>query len=1316
MSNQLIKTTEQGKENVFPRTRIQDLFDKTSGQKLMDILNSFNMMFVSYLGNKFNTRNQISPELRRQGLWLTYVIDNTVYTEWYDEVAIDDTNWGSDSNWRQGSNALVGDLSVSPNGTWVINGEDSGITIKGDKGDSPVIRIYNNKIQVSYDKGVTYEDLNNTPVYTKFRFNSQTNTYQVSYDLGETWSNISDEKIYYQFRYNAETNTHQVSTDLGQNWTDISSNKVYYQFRTGDNRLQVSTDLGTTWENCSEPIAAWFRWADVSGTGNIGKVQISRDNNTWEDLSPTMTNNLYIKDYVSTIGDLPSNAAIGDIYMVGPTYEESDTTQDYPHYRMWIKQSSGWKDNGEYQSNIQISQTPGQETGITMSQKAITNAIVYDVSAYNNGAVFESLQSLLSSSNLDTLIPTSVRHGGMTIRFIKGSVSNSDNKYEQAYLMANEFTTNVEQWQTVDKVPTANSHNLVESNGVSSITDKITFDSTENILDDRTLLLRDGIRINDEKAYYGKIDDFSGASINIATTEYPYILSFYAKVDQSLSPLGNGLRFIATYQNDETVVVHIPNTTSVYTQFSLIIRNTLKSISVSYGSGGKNIIYIKELQLRKGNTVLSYVPHNTVVDCGARKGNENAIEEFKNYYPQTSVRIPNGVSYIRNEDKLTIIFRSKDVYIFSAGNSWTLSLNTMEYVLPRNNSLYFKISTQELIISSQILYNKDYILFVSNYNGNPTSGCLIYYFSRYNKNNILANIGYGLCKSGSDNTNKVTDFTDITLSNKIDIKLKMLYKNTAENVTLNISNSGAMPLYYKGEPVSATNTWKDNEIVGVFYDGANYQAYPIPVYQDVPTVNVEKCFGNDIDTAEYYLQTLYENMTDMSVDNIFVNKNIAIHKNKGNEIASDYYLASDYIFLKQGVKVDYSVTSSNSNIALLAVYNVSKVFQSAPVIGASDVYQKGTYTAQTDCYIRICSYTGSGRNKHYLKFNGIDDTLFNRINKLEDAAIYGGLPYYWREYLATKNKDISNSIANVGAHGDIFILFSDAHITLSEFKSPAVIKYLMSRFNIQKTVFGGDIFNSFPSKDEALSSIENFIQAFNDVSLYNIYGNHDGNTYGTGAISINELYPFLFKNLENKPNVSLTSNGYYYFDNPYQKIRYVVLNTYNNGFDLTNADCIEQLNWFVNTLNSVQDGWYVVVLTHIFFEIYTIEGVKTPDKTRTGIITQQIVDAYQSKNSVTLSYDGVSLSYNFSQANGKVAAIFTGHVHYDYSINSPESYPIISILEDSTYYLSSMPDNPTRTAGTYTEQALDVVCIDTENKVIKTIRIGAGEDRIFSFT
>ena len=50
---------------------------------------------------------------------------------------------------------------------------------------------------------------------------------------------------------------------------------------------------------------------------------------------------------------------------------------------------------------------------------------IYDVSAHNNGATFDSLQALLSAENLSTLIPTAVRCGGMSIRFVQ----TSDNRY-----------------------------------------------------------------------------------------------------------------------------------------------------------------------------------------------------------------------------------------------------------------------------------------------------------------------------------------------------------------------------------------------------------------------------------------------------------------------------------------------------------------------------------------------------------------------------------------------------------------------------------------------------------------------------------------------------------------------------------------------------------------------------------------------------------------------------------------------------------------------------------------------------------------------
>lgn len=96
------------------------------------------------------------------------------------------------------------------------------------------------------------------------------------------------------------------------------------------------------------------------------------------------------------------------------------------------------------------------------------SGIIYDVSANNDGAVFESLQALLSSSNLSTLIPTSVRHGGMSIRFIQ----SSDNKYEQFRCIANEFTTDVAKWQNVGNFLEEKETSYSEENVAEYITDK----------------------------------------------------------------------------------------------------------------------------------------------------------------------------------------------------------------------------------------------------------------------------------------------------------------------------------------------------------------------------------------------------------------------------------------------------------------------------------------------------------------------------------------------------------------------------------------------------------------------------------------------------------------------------------------------------------------------------------------------------------------------------------------------------------------------------------------------------------------------------
>lgn len=319
---QLIKkNSQQGRyEDIFPKTFIDAVLDKESGVTLTDILAMFNMLFLSYNGSRSQTRLQVPSSLRREGLWITYVLyDKTVVTEWYSAEAIDDTTFGDSANWRDGSNALVGDISISSDGYWVINGEVTNIKAQGEAGITPILRVgSNNHLQVSYTNGSSY--------------------------------------------------------------VDVSPNPVFTQFRVSNNKLEQSVDLGLTWTVASDYIAAWFRFTGTTGSSqanNVGKIQISRDNGaTWSDLSGEFTNSLHIKGYVATVDALPSTAVQGDIYGVGPTYDPSDTEHTNPIYQLYVKDSTGWINNGRFTSiSAGVVQELGSSENAVISQKTLSNYI-----------------------------------------------------------------------------------------------------------------------------------------------------------------------------------------------------------------------------------------------------------------------------------------------------------------------------------------------------------------------------------------------------------------------------------------------------------------------------------------------------------------------------------------------------------------------------------------------------------------------------------------------------------------------------------------------------------------------------------------------------------------------------------------------------------------------------------------------------------------------------------------------------------------------------------------------------------------------------
>lgn len=199
MSNQLVKKNPaEGYQNVFPKTWIDAIKDKESGVSLQEILQGFNMYFLSYNGSRALTRCKVPSILRKEGLWITYVLyDHTVVTEWYNSDQIDDNSWSMDSNWRVASNFLVGDVSVSADGYWVINGEKTEAKAQGEQGVTPLLRVgANNKLQVSYNAGKAWKDISDY-IVPRFRWNQGTGTsagtIQISMDLGKTWTNLSNE-------------------------------------------------------------------------------------------------------------------------------------------------------------------------------------------------------------------------------------------------------------------------------------------------------------------------------------------------------------------------------------------------------------------------------------------------------------------------------------------------------------------------------------------------------------------------------------------------------------------------------------------------------------------------------------------------------------------------------------------------------------------------------------------------------------------------------------------------------------------------------------------------------------------------------------------------------------------------------------------------------------------------------------------------------------------------------------------------------------------------------------------------------------------
>jgi len=196
-------------------------------------------------------------------------------------------------------------------------------------------------------------------------------------------------------------------------------------------------------------------------------------------------------------------------------------------------------------------------------------------------------------------------------------------------------------------------------------------------------------------------------------------------------------------------------------------------------------------------------------------------------------------------------------------------------------------------------------------------------------------------------------------------------------------------------------------------------------------------------------------------------------------------------------------------------------------------------------------------------------------------------------------------------------------------------------------------------------------------------GNHDvtdGSDYNAYAITPSEAYNTYFAPYIANWGVTHTGSlTYYYKDYTAKQIRLIVLD-----YLLTGADATAQNTWLQSALSGAKTAGYTVVIAQ-HYPASEFEKIAS---------NFTIIDEKNNPQYSTMYQASVQ---TFIDGGGKFACYLAGHTHWDMLCVNP-NYPrqlfVIVIRE----------------IGTKSQDAANIVTIDTTNKTVKIIRIGADKD------
>ena len=264
--------------------------------------------------------------------------------------------------------------------------------------------------------------------------------------------------------------------------------------------------------------------------------------------------------------------------------------------------------------------------------------------------------------------------------------------------------------------------------------------------------------------------------------------------------------------------------------------------------------------------------------------------------------------------------------------------------------------------------------------------------------------------------------------------------------------------------------------------------------------------------------------------------------------------------------------------------------------------------------------------------------------------------YYFEDgYLQGKVEYIQELLKRTAANGDAFMFITDEHWEFNAKQSPKLVNYLSETTGINKMFSGGDRVDH----GYDISVAREFRKALGNDNYFPVAGNHDFGAYGDESL----LYASSYLHLSQNSNVSWGKEGslYYYVDDDVKKMRYIVLQAFQpnptgEGLNVVVEYDDEQIEWFKNEALDVDEGYTILVFSHVF--LYGSDGQQQ-------FTDPTLLKGYPEMYAAIADYDG----------KGEIAAVLQGHFHWE---KTTEIYKRKSIdqkyYEDEGRLIGSVPD------------------------------------------